>query len=137
MQTLWMLMGTSATVLVSIVMTDVPLFGQAGGIPGSEAEALFKYVFGGGAVTILGALAFYLAVYVLPRAQEKHEDHITVIEDRHREAIKVLGEKHETVIKTITDRFDGWEQTRHNDANLLNTTLRDMTSHCARYRAPE
>lgn len=32
MQTLWMLMGTSATVLVSIVMTDVPLFGQAGGI---------------------------------------------------------------------------------------------------------
>ena len=135
MKLLWLLAGISSTALVGVSMADVPVFGQAiSGLPGSEGEALFKYVFGGGAVTILGALAFYLAVFVLPRSQDKHEARIEVIEAKHAEAIKGLGEKHAETVRCIADRFDGWEQARHDDANNLNATLRDMIAHCAKQR---
>ena len=132
MQTGIFIIGVSASMVTGLV------FGQSLGqtaVPGGETEAFFKYVFGGGAVTVLGALAFYLAVYVLPKTYEKHKENIDAIQKQHTEAIKALGDKHAETIESIVSRFDGWEKTRHEDANKLNETLRNVVSHCAKQGA--
>jgi len=140
---MWLLAGIGSTLLVSVAAAQGSILAQIDGIPGSEGEAIFKYVFGGGAVTILGTLAFYLAVYVVPKMQDKHETRLQVIEDKHsaaitvlagkhERAVEVLSDKHEEVIRLLADRFDVWDKCLHEDATALKTVLREVIAQCGK-----
>jgi len=38
---------------------------------------------------------------------------------------------HSDVIEKLCERWDAWEQIRHNDSEKLDGTLREMTANCA------
>ena len=51
-----------------------------------------------------------------------------------RKELSELRARHNDVIDTLCDRWDGWEKIRHADSDKLDTTLREMVSHCAATR---
>jgi hypothetical protein len=132
-QALIFITGVSASAVAGLVF-GTPL-GQAEATPAAAGDAFFKYIFGGGSVAVLGALAFYLAVYVLPKTYDKHAEAIKLLAEAHSKMLETMGQRHATTIESLVSRFDGWEKVRHEDATRTNETLRTIITHCAKQGA--
>jgi len=72
-----------------------------------------NYVVQGGAFTVLVWVLWHLLTKTLP--------------SQRKDFTRTLD--------AMATRYDGWEQTRHDDSEKLDTTLRKLSEHCARHTA--
>jgi hypothetical protein len=87
----------------------------------TSPDPLTKLLLDGSATAVLGFLAFWLAVKVIPGLI--HDNNAT---------IEKVYDSHSAALKDFAGKMDNWESQRHADHAEINTTVRTLAEQCGR-----
>jgi len=119
----------SAKPLIPLGMTCSGVAGLLSQIPALSNESGYLQY---GALGILGFTIVGL-FFVIDRQQKAN----TAATIATQQVASELAKNHREALKDTTDRWDGWERTRHDDSEKLHTTLMQLSSTCAARRNAE